>query len=172
MTGIVPWGRGGNSGFAQYPLQSLVPYRLPETNLPVPDNSPNGLRDWWRELRSTVAVEAPTPVQSAVVGIRQNAESAAIGALLALIDTDLGGLDLGGRIPLDWVGSALFYAMSIQSSGKPEGLSLDYRAMGQSCTTVAMYRMVHRWRESKKGIPQNTPKLSGDPVLLASKAEF
>jgi hypothetical protein len=114
------------------------------------------------------ATEQAGPVQSAVVGLRQNAESAAIGALLAFIDTDLGGLDLGGRIPLDWAGAALFYILSIQGTGNPDSLSSDYRAMGQSCTSVAMFRTVQKWRESKKGIPQNTPKLTGDPVLSAN----
>jgi hypothetical protein len=95
-----------------------------------------------------------------------------VGALLALVDTDLGGLDLGGRIPLDWVGAALFYALSIQDAGKQDSLSLDYRAMGQSCTSIAMYRTIHKWRESKKSIPQNSSQLTGDPVLAAAKSKF
>ena len=116
------------------------------------------------------SIEPASPVRSAVVGLRQNAEGAAIGALLAFIDSDLGGLDLGGRIPIDWVGAALFYALSIQGSNKQDSLSMDYRAMGQSCTSIAMYRMVHKWREAKKVIPQNTTsKMNGDPVVIAGK---
>lgn len=122
-------------------------------------------------MRGEVQPEPPGPVQSAVVGLRLNAESAAIGALLAIIDSDLGGLDLGGRIPLDWAGAAVFYALSIQGSAKPDSLSLDYRAMGQACTSVAMYRTVHNWRESKKGIPRNTPQVTGDPVLAAGASK-
>jgi len=170
MSGLIPWARGHVTSMPS-PSLALVPYR--QDNLSVaPTATAPSLREWWRELRGETPVEPPGPVQSAVVGLRQNAESAAIGALLAFIDTDLGGLDLGGRIPLDWVGAALFYALSIQGASKIDNLSLDYRAMGQSCTTIAMYRTIHKWREAKKGIPQNNPRLSGDPILLAGKGEF
>lgn len=173
----MPWVRG-QGVYTQFP--SLVPYthsdthlaRRQDNNLLAPPTAPLSFRDWWRELHAEVPPELPTPVQSAVIGLRQNAEGAVIGALLAFIDTDLGGLDLGGRIPIDWAGAALFYALSIQGAGKPDSLSSDYRAMGQSCTSVAMYRTVHKWRESKSGIPQNIPQLTGDPVLKAGKSSF
>ena len=170
MSGLVPWARG-RSVYAQPSPSMLTPYR-PEPAPLAPTVPSNSLRDWWRELRGELAQEAPGPMESAVIGLRQNAEGAAIGALLALIDTDLGGLDLGGRIPLDWAGAALFYALSINDSNKPDSLSLDYRAMGQSCTTVAMFRMVHKWRDAKKGIPRNNLQLTGDPVLAAGKSAF
>jgi hypothetical protein len=170
MSGLVPWGYRGYTGYLPSNT-SLVPYRQ-DSNLSAPTSSQESLKDWWRELKNSPSVQPPTHVESAVVGLRHNGESAAIGALLALIDTELGGLDLGGRIPLDWAGAAIFYAMSIQTAGKPEGLASDYRAMGQACTTIATYRMVHNWRESKKNIPQNTPQLSGDPVLVAAKSNF
>lgn len=153
MSGLVPWA--GNL----YPVPSTAP-----TSSPVPA-SPT-LREFWKELHTDVPV--PTRGQSAVVGLRQNSESALMGALLAFIDTDLGGLDLLGRIPLDWVGAVLFYALSIRDANNSQGLSTDFRALGQSCTTIAMYRMVHRWREGKKGIPYHT--VSGDPVLSAGKS--
>lgn len=167
MSGIVPWGRQ-SSTFAP-----LVPYRQ-EVGIAVSQPSPttpNTWREWWRELKGET--EQPSgPMQSAVVGLRHNAEGAAIAALLAFIDTDLGGLDLAGRVPLDWAGAALFYALSINDSGKPDSLSSDFRAMGQSCTTIAMYRMIHKWRESSKGMPRNTIDTTGDPVLAAGKAQF
>jgi len=170
MSGLVPWARGQVS-YSQAPSYATLARQ--QDNLPALPTPPSSFRDWWRELHgSSVAIEPPSQVQSAVIGLRQNAEGAAIGALLALIDTDLGGLDLGGRIPLDWAGAALFYALSVQGSGKPDSLSLDYRAMGQSCTSVAMYRTVHKWRESKKGIPRNMPQLTGDPILTAGKSTF
>ena len=162
MSGLVPWARGTQS-------QALVPYQQSVAVAPTP---PTSMRDWWKELHGNIQPEQPGPVQSAVVGLRQNAESAAIGALLALIDTDLGGLDLGGRIPLDWTGAAIFYALSIQGANKADSLALDYRAMGQSCTTIAMFRTIHKWREAKKGMTRNNTQLSGDPVLRASKAQF
>lgn len=167
MSGLAPWLHGQN-GYIQYPNVALAQYQ-PSSNLSTAPTAPGSLRDWWRELRGEAPVVPPGPVQSAVVGLRQNAESAAIGALLAIIDTDLGGLDLGGRIPIDWAGAAVFYALSIQGSEKPDSLSLDYRAMGQACTSVAMYRTVHNWRESRKGIPRNIPQVNGDPVLAAGK---
>lgn len=167
MSGLVPWIRG-QGAFAHYPTTALAPYRQ-ESNLPVPTEPPSSLRDWWRELRGDT-VEAPGPVQSAVVGLRQNAEGAAIGALLAIIDTDLGGLDLAGRFPLDWAGAALFYALSIQDASRPDSLAADYRAMGQSCTTIATFRSIHKWREHKKDIPRNMPQTSGDPVIAAGKS--
>jgi hypothetical protein len=166
MSGLVPWARGQAYAptFAQ-----LVPYRQ-EVNPPSP-TAPPSLREWWRELKGETP-EVSGHVQSAVVGLRQNAEGAAIGALLAFVDTDLGGLDLGGRVPLDWAAAALFYALSIQDAGKADSLSSDFRAMGQSCTTIAMYRMIHKWRESSKNMPRNTIDTTGDPVLAAGKHAF
>jgi len=89
-----------------------------------------------------------------VTGLRQNAEGAAVAALLAFIDTDLGGLDLAGRIPLDWVAALGLYALSIRDAKKPDGFAIDLRAMGQSATAVATYRMVHKWREGAKALKQ------------------
>lgn len=165
MNGIVQWGRA--QGGAPPTFAHLVPYRQ-EVQAPSP-TAPDSLRSWWRELKGAEPSEKDNAIQSAVVGLRHNAESAALGALLAFIDTDLGGLDLAGRVPLDWAGAALFYALSINDAGKADSLSSDFRAMGQSCTTVAMYRMVHKWRESSKGIPRNVLDTTGDPVLAAGK---
>lgn len=162
MSGIVSWGRPS----------PFVPYRQ-EVGITVPQSSstPNSWREWIRELKGE-AEQPSGAIESAVVGLRHNAEGAAIGALLAFIDTDLGGLDFAGRIPLDWAGAALFYALSVNGAGKPDGLASDFRAMGQSCTTIAMYRMVHKWRESSKDMPRNTINTTGDPVLSAGKASF
>jgi hypothetical protein len=165
MNGIVQWGRA--QGHTPSTFAQLVPYRQ-EANPPSP-TAPDSLKSWWRELRAAESSEPSGVVESAVVGLRHNAEGAAIGALLAFIDTDLGGLDLAGRVPLDWAGAALFYALSIKDAGNANSLSSDFRAMGQSCTTVAMYRMVHKWRESSKGIPRNIVETTGDPVLAAGK---
>ena len=161
MSGLVPWA----------PSASMVRYSQASAIAPEVPTTPSSFRDWWKEIRAAQD-EKPSHVESAVVGLRQNAEGAAIGALLAFIDTDLGGLDLGGKLPVDWAGAALFYFLSIQGAGKTNGLAMDYRAMGQSCTSVAMYRTVHQWREAKKGIPRNTPQLTGDPVILAGKSKF
>jgi hypothetical protein len=160
MGGIVPWARG-QVGVYMPTFGSLTPQVVSSPPQPT-------LREWWKELQGETAPKPPSRVQSAVVGLRHNGESAAIGALLAFIDTDLGGLDLGGRVPLDWVGAALFYALSIREHDSTEGLGSDFRAMSQSCTTVATYRMMHRWREAKQAIPQNS--LSGDAVLKAGKS--
>jgi len=153
--------------------QAIVPYapniqtQSAISTLPAPAS----LRDWWQQLQGVIP-PTNSPVQSAVMGLRHNAEAGAIGALLALIDTDLGGLDLGGRIPVDWVGAVLFYILSLQGADRPDSLSSDYRAMGQSCTAVAMYRMTHHWREAKKSIPRNIPQLTGDPITEAGKGQF
>jgi hypothetical protein len=156
MSGIVPWT--GSGGY----LPVFTP-NAPTT--PAPQSQPS-LRDWWRELQESSPPKT-TRVESAVMGLRHNGESAAMGAILAFIDTDLGGLDLGGRVPLDWVGAALFYALSVRDTGKEEGIASDFRAMGQSCTTIAMFRMIQKWRAGQKAIPRN--KTSKDPVLAAGK---
>lgn len=166
MSGLVPYGRAYT-----YPtFGSLVPYRQDSINPPSP-TAPQSLKQWFRELRG------PEPqggvVESAVVGLRHNAEGAAIGALLAFIDTDMGGLDLGGKVPIDWVAAAAFYALSIQDAGNPNGLASDFRALGQSCTTIAMYRMIHKWRDASKDMPRNkVVETTGDPVLAAGKHSF
>lgn len=166
MSGLVPYARTYT-----YPqFSSLAPYRQEVVSPPSP-TAPPSLKQWWRELRG------PEPqggvVESAVVGLRHNAEGAAIGALLAFIDTDMGGLDLGGKVPIDWVAAAAFYALSIQDAGNPNGLASDFRALGQSCTTIAMYRMVHKWREASKDMPRNNViDTTGDPVLAAGKQSF
>jgi len=163
MNGIVPWVR-------QSPMMPVLAGPRLEVN-PHSTTPPDSLRAWWRELRGPEDKNQGA-LESAVVGLRHNAEGAAIGALLAFIDTDLGGLDLAGRIPLDWVGAALFYALSVKDAGGPDSLASDFRAMGQSCTTVAMYRTVHQWRESAKGIPRNIIDTIGDPVLKAGNHAF
>ena len=165
MTGLVPYARAYT-----YPtFGSLAPYRQESISPPSP-TAPPSLKQWFRELRG------PEPesgvVESAVVGLRHNAEGAAMGALLAFVDTDLGGLDLAGKIPIDWVAAAAFYALSIQDSGNPNGLASDFRALGQSCTTIAMYRMIHKWRDASKGMPRNIIETTGDPVLAAGKHAF
>lgn len=163
MTGLVPWAHG------RAPVNtSLVPYQQAPA-MPVAVAPPSFL-DWWKQLRDDSTPKVASPVESAIVALRQNGEGAAIGALLALIDTDFGGLDFAGKLPLDWLGAAVFNIMSVSAGSNPNGIALDYRAMGQSCTTIAAYRSVHKWRESKKGIPRNMPSMSGDPVLAAGNA--
>jgi hypothetical protein len=167
MNGLAPYARTYT-----YPtLSSLVPYRQEVPNPPSP-TAPQSLKQWFQELKGGPEPRT-TAVESAVVGLRHNAEGAAIGALLAFVDTDLGGLDLGGRIPMDWVAAAAFYALSIQDSNNPNGLASDFRALGQSCTTIAMYRMVHKWREASKDMPRNKViDTTGDPVLAAGRQSF
>jgi hypothetical protein len=112
-----------------------------------------------------------TPIQSAVTGLRHNAESAAVGSLLGFIDAEFGGLDIRGRYPVDGIAAALFFGLSIRDAGKPEGLGGDYRAVSQACTTTFFYRSVKAWREGRKGIPENThSKASDDPIVLAGRA--
>ena len=165
---IVPYARGYIGAYGPT-FAPIAPYRQ-EVNPPSPSSAMGSLREWWREMRAEPS-PVPTKAESAVVGLRQNGESAFMGALLAIIDTDLGGLDFGGRVPLDWVGAASFYALSIRDANNPGGLSSDYRALGQACTSVAMYRMIRNWRESAKDIPRNTStQLSGDPVLDAGRS--
>lgn len=137
----------------------------------IPWNNPKpvGMWDWYRSL-NLQNDPASTPMASAVTGLRHNAEGAIVGALLAFVDTDLGGLDLGGKYPLDWISAAAFYGMSIRDSGRADGLASDYRAISQSCTTVAAFRTMHRWREARKGLPEGaTEKESGDPIAAAAK---
>jgi len=156
MSGLVPWTGGG----------AYLPSFTSSVPAPSLPQQPPTLREWWKELQTSNA-EKTSKVESAVMGLRHNGESAAVGAILAFIDTDLGGLDLGGRVPIDWMAAALFYVLSIRDTGKEDGIASDFRAMGQSCTTIAMYRMIQRWRTAQKAIPKN--KASKDPVLVAGK---
>src|SRR4030095_6752144 len=103
MSGLVPYARA----YTYSPFSSLVPYRQEGITPPSP-TAPQSLKQWFRELKGPEP--QATAVESAVVGLRHNAEGAAIGALLAFVDTDLGGLDLAGRITMDWVEAAAFYA--------------------------------------------------------------
>ena len=82
MSGLVPWARG-HGALAQSP-SSLVPYQQGGNLAPAPIVAPS-LREWWRELRGEVSVEPPSPVQSAVIGLRQNAEGVAAVPLIGRV---------------------------------------------------------------------------------------
>jgi hypothetical protein len=138
-----------------------------------PEPPKPSLWDWYRQLNAPPP-EVPSPVQSAVTGLRHNAEGMAIGALLGFLDAECGGLDIRGKYPVDGIAAGILYALSIRDASKPDGFASDLRALSQSCSTVMLYRKTKAWRESKKAIPQEQtgkaiPK-NIDPIVAAGMA--
>lgn len=132
----------------------------------------SGLYEFYRSI---LPAEPPaTPVRSAMTGLRANAEGGAIGALLALVDTDFGGLDFQGRYPIDGIAAVVLYALSIRDADKPDGLAVDFRNASAACTTVALYRNVKAWRENAKAAKASPTAVHGarneDPLIAAARA--
>jgi len=176
---------GGASPYVAEPLSAhyaaLTAQVHPPPAAPVTASSalssivkPSSIGDWYGKLQETIRPvreqQAAGHFDSAVTGMRQNAEGAAMAALLAFIDTDMGGLDFGGRIPLDWLAAIACYLLSIRDAGKPDGYASDLRALGQSATAVATYRTVHRWREARKAVA--AAAASGKAPPPKSSAQF
>jgi hypothetical protein len=135
----------------------------PEFYRPAPSPSPvpqaPSLWDVYTKLKTP---EPASQVQSAVTGLRHNAEGALVGALLGFIHGEFGSLDVRGKYPIDGIGAALLYAMSIRDAGKPEGYASDLRALSEACTATLLYRKTREWREAKSSLKDN-------PVLGRSK---
>lgn len=133
-----------------------------------------GLWDWYQSIKAPVVQNAPTPVQSAVNGIRHYAEGAGVALLLALVESDLGGLDIKDKYPADGIGAAIMFAMSIKDSGSPDGISNDFRAIGQSCSDVFFYRKMLEWRAKSKTKEVSTTLSQfsgeGDQIVACAKA--
>lgn len=109
-------------------------------------------------------------MHSAVIGLRHNLESAALGALLGAIYGKFGTLDVRG-IPIDGLAAAAFYALSIREAGKADGFASDLRAMSQSCTSVLMFRKTAKW-VAQPADDSETKSMSGhtqDPLIAAAK---
>jgi hypothetical protein len=136
---------------------------------------PSGLWDWYKSLKEP---QPPSPLESAVAGLRHNAEGAAVGAILGFVDGEFGGLDLGGVYPVDAITAAILYFASIRDAGKAEGFASDLRAISQSCLTTFAYRKTKQWREDQKAIvksgsvdiPRNSRPKSVDRIIQAGKA--
>jgi hypothetical protein len=133
---------------------------------------PSGLWDWYKSLKEP---QPPSPLESAVAGLRHNAEGAAVGAILGFVDGEFGGLDLGGVYPVDAIAAALLYFASVRDAGKAEGFAGDLRAISQSCLTTFAYRKTKQWRENQKAIaksdiPGNNRLKSVDRIVQAGKA--
>lgn len=134
----------------------------------------------WDSYRQALAPpsEQMTAVQSAVMGVRHSLESAAIGALLGLINGKFGTLDVAGKYPIDGIAAALLLIMSVKDAGKPDGFASDLRAMSQSCTSVAFFRKTSEWAAEKEGpkteasgdMSRHTSRTtSKDPLLAAAE---
>lgn len=129
----------------------------------------------YRDLLVPSTAPTPTPIQSAIVGLRHNAEGAAIGALLGYLEGKLGSLDVRGKYPVDGIAAFLLYLLSIRDAGKPDGFASDVRAISQSLTTIAFYRKV----KEATSAPETDSKdnnMSGhkapankDPILVAAE---
>jgi hypothetical protein len=149
------------------PSSQIIPWNIPTSyNYPVyrppePEKK-SSLWDWYRSLQEP---EQSSPLESAVTGLRHNAEGAGVGAILGFIDAEF-GLDIQGKYPIDGALAFLLYLWSIRDSGKPGGFASDLRALSQSCSTVFTYRKTKDWREGQKVkvIPRNS-----DPILAAGE---
>lgn len=161
-------------------MLGIVPYQPAELSTVAPViQKPATTWDWYRQVRALEANPLETPVQSAVTGLRHNAEAGLVGALLGVISGEF-GLDVRGKYPIDAIIAALCYAASVSKAGDTQGFASDIREIGQTCTAVYSFRTAERWRErlkESKGqtIPGNTfsqPQNSGsfvDPIIEAGK---
>lgn len=128
----------------------------------------------WEQYRSLLAppVESVGGLHSAVVGLRHNLESAALGALLGAIYGKFGTLDVKG-VPVDGIAAAAFYALSIREAGKPDGFASDLRAMSQSCMSVLAFRKTANWVGQSDNEDANllSSGMSGhkDPLIAAAQ---
>lgn len=125
---------------------SNIPPELYRPSVPTPPSLPlaPSLWDVYRQLKEP---EKATPVQSAVTGLRHNAEGGFVGAILGFIHGEFGTLDVRGKYPVDGIAAALLYAMSVRDSNKPDGYASDLRALSVACTTTVLYRKTREWRE-------------------------
>lgn len=149
----------GYQSFVQQPA-TAGPYGLARPT--EPDKKPS-LWDWYRQLQEP---QQPSPMESAVTGLRHNAEGAAVGAVLGFIDGEF-GLDIQGKYPIDGALAFFLYLWSVRDANKADGFAGDLRALSQSCTTVFTFRKTKEWREGAKvkSIPRNI-----DPILAAGES--
>jgi hypothetical protein len=152
------------------------PVSQPLTSYPV--SRPAGTSVWqtYRELIAPSPTPVQTPMQSAVTGLRHNAEGAVVGAVLGYLEGKLGTLDIGGKYPVDGIAAFLLYLLSIRDAGKPDGFASDVRAVSQSLTTIAFYRKVKEAAspstvEDKDNMPRHKGPVSTskDPILAAAE---
>ncbi len=126
----------------------------------------------WEQYRAVLAPpsEQTGAMHSAVVGMRHNLESAALGALLGAIYDKFKTLDVKG-VPLDGLAAAAFYALSIREAGKPDGFASDLRAMSQSCTSVLFFRKTANWvgQPANDEVKSMSGHTSSDPLIAAAK---
>lgn len=145
---------------------------IPWNNTPPQPAEPKpSMWEWYKSLQGP---QQPTPMESAVTGLRQNAEGIAVGAILGFIKGEFGTLDIQSRYPIDGIAAFLLYLASIRDAGKPDGFASDLRALSQSCSTIFAYRKVEAWRESSKvsntlGVTANIPR-NIDPIRAAAEA--
>ncbi len=143
----------------------IAPWAAPPP--PVSAEPKPSLWDWYKTLQEP---KPAGPIESAVTGLRHNAEGMAVGAALGFVDGEF-GLDIKGKYPIDGILAFFFYLWSIRDAGKPDGFASDLRALSQSCSTVFTFRKTKEWRESANGnvtgksIPRNT-----DPIIAAGEA--
>lgn len=126
-----------------------------------------GLLQFYRQL--VAPPTAPTKLQSAVVGIRHNAEGALVGAALGFAEQEFGGLDYKDKYPVDAITAVLLYLFSVREGGATDGFAADLAAMSQSCTTVYAFRKTQAWRRSLKDGSAEKPTSSTDPLIQAAR---
>lgn len=155
------------------PYQHTWPSAPAPNVLPQPSqvvvSPPNSLWDFYRKLKEPDPIQSPT--QSAIGGLRNNAEGALVGAVLGFIHGEFGSLDIAGKYPADGIGAALLYAMSVKDAGKPGGFSSDLSTMSSQCSAIFLYRKIREMRERTKSGGSKTTPTSGheDNITKAGK---
>lgn len=142
---------------------------IPWNTTPPPPAEPKpSMWEWYKSLQGP---QQPTPMESAVTGLRHNAEGLAVGAVLGFVKGEFGTLDIQGRFPVDGIAAFLLYLMSIRDAGKPDGFASDLRALSQSCSTIFAFRKAEEWREASKGLnPSSNIPRNIDPIKAAAEA--
>lgn len=157
-------------------MLGIVPYHAQADLAPAasPPTRPTSTWDWYRQIRALESQPPETPMQSAVTGLRHNAESGVVGAALGLISGKF-GLDVKGKYPIDAALAALCYMVSVGKAGDALGIASDIREIGQTCTAVWSFRTMEQWAKKSttlESIPGNTlSNTSGfsDPIMEAGK---
>jgi hypothetical protein len=130
--------------------QAPTPHYVYTTPAPLAQERKSALWDWYQQIKGPTLVTPPTPVQSAMTTVRRYGVGGITSAILAFIESDLGGLDVRGKYPIDGIAALALAALSVRDGASPDGLGGDFCAAGQTCESIYLYRKITEWRTSSK----------------------